>query len=119
MDDEEDVREVAEDFALALNCDIVCVPNGEEAVQVYKEALEKGEKFDIVFVDLTVVGGMGGEETLNELKKIDPDVKVVVSSGYAHSAAMSDFRKRGFVNVLPKPYLLEDFKRVIFESLAG
>ena len=117
MDDEEDVRDVAEDFALALNCDIVCVPNGEEAVKVYKEALEKGEKFDIVFVDLTVVGGMGGEETLKELKKIDPDVKVVVSSGYAHSAAMSDFRKRGFVNVLPKPYLLEDFKRVIFESL--
>ncbi len=119
MDDEEDVRDVAEDFALALNCHIVCVPNGEEAVKVYKEAFEKGEKFDIVFVDLTVVGGMGGEETLKELKKIDPDVKVVVSSGYAHSAAMSDFRKRGFVNVLPKPYLLEDFKRVIFESLTN
>ncbi len=117
MDDEEDVRDVAEDFAIALNCEIICVPNGEEAVKEYKKMLDKGEKFDIVFVDLTVVGGMGGEETLKELKKIDPDVKVVVSSGYAHSAAMSEFKKLGFVNVLPKPYLLEDFKRVIFESL--
>ncbi|WP_201327291.1 PAS domain S-box protein [Thermotomaculum hydrothermale] len=118
MDDEEDVRDVAEDFAYALNCNIVCVANGEDAVKEYKDALNRGERFDIVFVDLTVVGGMGGEETLKELKKIDPDVKVVVSSGYAHSAAMSQFKKLGFVNVLPKPYLLEDFKRVIFESLS-
>ncbi len=118
MDDEEDVREVAEDFALTLNCELVSVENGEEAVKVYKESIEKGEKFDIVFVDLTVVGGMGGEETLKELKKIDAEVKVVVSSGYAHSAAMSEFAKIGFANVLPKPYLLEDFKRVIIESLS-
>ncbi len=118
MDDEEDVRDVAEDFAFALNCEIVCVPNGEEAIKEYKEMLEKGERFDLVFVDLTVAGGMGGEDTLKELKKLDPDVKVVVSSGYAHSAAMSEFRKLGFVNVLPKPYLLEDFKRVIIDSLS-
>ncbi len=118
MDDEEDVREVAEDFALALNCKLVSVENGEEAIKVYKESMEKGEKFDLVFVDLTVVGGMGGEETLKELKKIDPNVKVVVSSGYAHSAAMSQFKKIGFVNVLPKPYLLDDFKRIIIESLS-
>ncbi len=118
MDDEPDVREVAEDFAFALNCNLIAVENGEEAIKVYKEAFDKGERFDLVFVDLTVAGGMGGEETLERLKEIDPDVKVVVSSGYAHSSAMAEFRKRGFVNVLPKPYLLEDFKRVIKESLS-
>ncbi len=118
MDDEEDVREVAEDFAYALNCKMVTVANGEEAVKAYKDAMHDGEHFDIVFVDLTVVGGMGGEDTLKKLLEIDPNVKVVVSSGYAHSAAMSDFEKLGFINVLPKPYLIEDFKRVIVESLS-
>jgi DNA-binding NarL/FixJ family response regulator len=59
-------------------------------------------------MDLTIPGGMGGEETVKELKKIDPEAKVVVSSGYSNDAVLSRHEEYGFCAALTKPWRLEE-----------
>jgi two-component system cell cycle sensor histidine kinase/response regulator CckA len=63
--------------------------------------------FDAVILDLTVKGGMGGEETLKRLLEIDPGVLAVVSSGYSGNAVVANYREHGFATFLNKPYKLE------------
>jgi PAS domain S-box-containing protein len=84
------------------------VPDGESAIESFREAEETGNPFDVVVLDLTVPGGMGGREALKKLREINPDVKAIVASGYSNDPVMSNFRKYGFSSVLPKPYSIED-----------
>ena len=70
--------------------------------------MAKGRPFDIVILDLTVRGGMGGAETIKKLLELDPNVKAVMSSGYSSDdAATADYRKQGFTAFLKKPYVEE------------
>ena len=55
-------------------------------------------------MDLTVTGGMGGQEAMAELVKFDPEIKAIVSSGYSTDAVMSEYEKYGFKAVMPKPF---------------
>ncbi len=113
MDDEEMVLEVVKEMLQLLGHEVVGVKDGKEAVEAYKEAKQKGNPFDIVILDLTVPGGMGGDETLKELKKIDPDVKAIVSSGYSNDPIMSEYEKYGFKAVVPKPYGMDELKEAL------
>lgn len=61
-------------------------------------------------MDLTVPGGMGGLETIEQLRRIDPSVTAIVSSGYSDSSAMADFAQFGFQAVISKPYTLAEFR---------
>jgi CheY-like chemotaxis protein len=56
--------------------------DGSEAVEMFVRSRDTGRPFDVVILDLTVKGGMGGEEALGLLREIDPTVHAVVSSGY-------------------------------------
>ena len=75
-----------------------------EGVNFYREKLEAGERFDLVILDLTLPGGMGGKEALKKLIEIDPTVNAIVSSGYATDATMSRYQDFGFRGVIAKPY---------------
>jgi two-component system cell cycle sensor histidine kinase/response regulator CckA len=70
-------------------------------------------------MDITVPGGMGGKEAIKELLAIDPDVKAIVSSGYAQDPIMSNYKQYGFAGVVPKPYNLEEMSRELHKVLAG
>ena len=72
-----------------------------------------------MIMDLTVPGGMGGCETLEALRQLDPAVKAIVSSGYSGDAALADFRAFGFQARIAKPYEIEEFTRTVCEVLAG
>ena len=79
----------------------------------------KSEKpYDLVFLDLTVPGGMGGLETLEALREIDPDVKAVVASGYINDPAMINYEEVGFVGQLGKPFDLEELSDLV-EGVLG
>jgi nitrogen-specific signal transduction histidine kinase/CheY-like chemotaxis protein len=108
MDDEEMLRNVTRDILKMLGCEVEVAGNGEEAIQLYAKARQAGAPFGAVILDLTIKGGMGGKETLQHLKEIDPDVRAIVASGYANDPVMSNFREYGFLDALPKPYQLKD-----------
>jgi CheY-like chemotaxis protein len=104
MDDEEIVRYVAGGILEETGYEVAYAENGEEAIRLYQEAMAAGHSFDVVLMDLTVPGGMGGKECIHRIREIDPDVKAIVSSGYAEDPVMAEYRDHGFSEVVPKPY---------------
>lgn len=107
MDDEEAVRGVIGDLLRAAGYQVECVGDGTEAVDRYRKALERGEPFDMVILDLTVPGGMGGKDAVEHLLRLDPDVNAIVTSGYSDDPVMAQFRQHGFRARLTKPYEIE------------
>ncbi len=117
MDDEQVVRDLAAELLTAVGCQVQTAPDGKEALELYCKSLCNGGRFDVVIMDLTVPGGMGGKETMKKLLEIDKDVRAIVSSGYSHDPIMADFKKHGFVGVVAKPYkapqLVAELRRVL------
>ena len=118
MDDEESVRQTANEMLIFLGYDVELAGDGTEAVRLYKEALLSDRSFNVVITDLTVRGGMGGKIAVSELIKVDPDVKAIVSSGYS-SDALSDYKKFGFYDVIAKPYTLQGLGKVLSRAIGG
>ncbi len=104
MDDDELVRDSLGQMVETLGYRSEFAIDGKEAVEAYRNALASGQPFDVVIMDLTIPGGAGGKETIEKLKKVNPRVKAIVSSGYFHDPVLANYRDYGFRAVLPKPY---------------
>ncbi len=117
MDDEEGLRKLLATILGKLGYEVVTARDGAEAIALCEDAKASGLGFDAALLDLTVSGGMGGIEAAAKLKECDPALKLIVSSGYSDSAVMSDFRKYGFDDVVPKPWVIDEvsevFRRVL------
>ena len=113
MDDEEYIRDVLDGMLSHLNIDTRFANDGTEAVKIYTEQMKIGKRFNAVILDLTIPGKMGGEDTLKELRSIDPNVKAIASSGYSNDPIMTNYEKYGFAAVLPKPYELQALQRIM------
>jgi PAS domain S-box-containing protein len=117
MDDEEPISLMASLLLQRIGLEVELARDGAEAVDKYKAAHAAGRRFDLVVLDLTVPGGMGGREAIGELNRIDPTVKAIVSSGYSSDPVMANFRAYGFRGVVAKPYRIDDFVRVLRDVL--
>jgi PAS domain S-box-containing protein len=117
MDDMEAMMMVAGEILQVLGYEVELSTNGEEAIEAYKKAKECGQPFDAVVFDLTVPGGMGGEEACRILLEYDPDLIAVASSGYSTSNVMSDYEASGFKGVVPKPYRIKDMSDTLHRLL--
>jgi len=117
MDDEPLVLSVARQILKHLGYEVETASDGAEALRVFQNARESGRPFDVVIVDLTVPGGIGGIETLEALKRVDPAVRVVVSSGYSSDPIMADYARHGFCGVVAKPYTVSELNRAISEAV--
>jgi signal transduction histidine kinase/CheY-like chemotaxis protein len=113
MDDEEQLRTLATRMLQRLGYTASAVPDGEAAIVTYKAAMDAGEPFDAVLMDLTIPGGMGGAEAVGRVLELDPQAKVLVSSGYANSPTMSEYKTHGFVGVLCKPFVMADLRAAL------
>ncbi len=117
MDDEEMVRDIASEMLLHLGLEPEPVHEGKQAVARYREAMNQGRKFDLVIMDLTIPGGMGGKEAVQEILKLDPDARVIVSSGYSNDPIMSAFEKYGFCAAVIKPFQLQELAEAVNTAL--
>jgi PAS domain S-box-containing protein len=118
MDDEEPILKMAERLMRRMGLEFEAVADGKAAIERYKAAKESGRPFDLVVMDLTIPGGMGGREAISVLRAYDPKVRAIVSSGYSSDLAMSDFRKHGFRGMVAKPYDIAELASVICVVLA-
>ncbi len=117
MDDEEIIRDMAVVLLKRFGLSVECANDGAEAVEKYRAALAEKKSYDLVIMDLTVPGGMGGLAALRVLREIDPRVKAVVSSGYSSDPVLANYREHGFAAMVAKPYEVTDFARVLREVL--
>ncbi|MBV9010390.1 MAG: PAS domain S-box protein, partial [Verrucomicrobia bacterium] len=117
VDDEEAIRELVEFTLNHLGYDVATAESAIAGLELYRERLEQGKRFDAVILDLTLPGGMGGREALKRLIEIDPAVNAIVSSGYATDATMSRYQDYGFRGVIAKPYEASELGRVVRETI--
>jgi two-component system cell cycle sensor histidine kinase/response regulator CckA len=119
MDDDRMILELSTQMLEYLGHVVVTCEEGESALQEYAKAMQEGDPFDLVIMDLTIPGGMGGEKAVRELLKLDPEAKAVVSSGYSNDKVMADHIRHGFKAVIIKPYQIEDLDKAIRATLAS
>ncbi len=117
MDDDENVRVMAASMLRKCGYVVDFADDGLAAIDKYAAALERGEPFDVVIMDLTVRGGMGGKEALRKVLEIDPHAKVVVASGYSTDPVMAEYDRFGFKGRLVKPFLMRDVEEELARVL--
>ena len=117
MDDEEILRQVIGEMLTFLGFRVSCARDGDEAIGLYVKAKEDGDPFDVVIMDLTIPGGMGGREAVQKLIEIDPAAKAVVASGYSNDPVMANFADYGFKAVVAKPFSIEELGEALDRML--
>ncbi|MGZ5020740.1 MAG: response regulator, partial [Chthoniobacterales bacterium] len=115
VDDEEAIRALVVFTLERLGYETAEAETAMDGVNLYRQRLEEGKRFDAVILDLTLPGGMGGKEALKHLIEIDPTVNAIVSSGYAMDATMSRYQDFGFRGVITKPYEAAELCRTVNE----
>ena len=118
MDDEQGVREVIGALLEQFGHRLEFASNGEQAIENYRAALETGEPFDVVILDLTVRRGMGGRETIDRLRALDPGVQAIVVSGYSNDPVMADHEAYGFQSCVSKPFELQELAVAVDDIVA-
>ncbi len=118
MDDEPIIRTILCKQLRVLDYEVDSVEEGSEAIRSYKNANRSGKPFDAVILDLTIPGGIGGKATIKKLLEIDPEVKAIVSSGYANDPVMADHINYGFKSVLAKPHGIYELDETLQKIIA-
>lgn len=113
LDDEAMIANLLVRFLTKIGHSVVTASNGAEAISSWLSAVKEGQRFDLAILDLTIPGGMGGKEVLDELRAKDPSIRAVASSGYSVESVMSDYQAHGFVGRLNKPYGIQDVKHLL------
>ncbi|MFH0975248.1 MAG: ATP-binding protein [Spirochaetota bacterium] len=113
MDDELIVINTTSSMLKQLGFEVDHALNGEEAIAKYKNRYSSGNPFDLVIMDLTIPGSMGGKEAIKILTGFDPSVKAIVSSGYSNDPVMAEYKAHGFSGVIVKPYGVRDLAELI------
>lgn len=113
MEDEAGARKMLAKMLGALGYEIATCRDGEAAQEIYKQALDSGNPFKVVILDLTIAAGTGGKETIQRLIELDPEVKAIVSSGYSNDPIMANFREYGFSGIVAKPYSINELSFIV------
>lgn len=113
VDDEDAVRTTATLILEKLGYEVISAKNGKEGVDLFRE---KHEEIDLVFLDM-MMPEMSGTESFDAMKKIDPDVKVVIASGFSQNNEVDRLLKEGLVEFINKPYRMSSLSQILHREL--
>lgn len=119
MEDEETIREVTGEMLSHFGYEVAFARDGAEALALYQHAKDAGRPFDVLVMDLTIPGGMGGKETIKRLLELDPQARAIVASGYANDPIIAEFKQYGFCERIAKPYKSEELHRILHRVITG
>ncbi|MDP2316483.1 MAG: response regulator [Pseudomonadota bacterium] len=119
MDDEPQVRAVAYLSLVRLGYQVTLAMHGVQAIANYRTAMAEGHPYQLVFLDLTVQGGMGGRQTLAQLQALDPDVRAIAVTGHTDDPLLATFAAHGFAGAMTKPYTVDDLGRLLQPDTAS
>ena len=117
MDDDEQVRKISQAMLARMGHAVVLAKEGEEAVEIYQQSMNSGTPIDLTIMDLTIPGGLGGKDAVKKILSINPQAKVIVSSGYSTDPILASFKEYGFCEALVKPFRTMDLEEVISQAL--
>jgi signal transduction histidine kinase/CheY-like chemotaxis protein len=119
MDDEKMVRKVVTAMLEKSGYSVETADDGKQAIEMYKQSMDAGQPlpFDVVIMDITIPGGMGGKEAIKKILAIDPKARAIVSSGYADDPVMANYAEYGFKGVVSKPYTISKLQEVLGQVL--
>ena len=117
MDDEEAIRVLLEQMLGHLGYTVEVTRNGEEAIERYVKAQTLNQPFSAVILDLTIPGGLGGKDTIQRLRLLDPKIRAIVSSGYSNDPVLSNYRSFGFQGMVAKPFRLDELSEALYQLL--
>ncbi|MGZ6275350.1 MAG: ATP-binding response regulator [Syntrophales bacterium] len=113
VDDEDMIVEVSRELLEVLGYHVHVAKNGRDAIEIYKE---KQNEIDVIILDM-IMPGMSGEEIFEVLKSINPDVRVILSSGYSINGKAKEIMKRGCKAFIQKPFQMGDLSDKIQKVL--
>jgi PAS domain S-box-containing protein len=117
MDDEEIIRQSVGKILDTLGYSVECTRDGKETLAFLTEEIRAGRSFSAILLDLTVPGGMGGKEVAVEIRKMNIDIPLFVTSGYSNDPVMSNPTKYGFTDSICKPFIIDDFAAMLNRHL--
>lgn len=117
MDDEETIQVISREMLEYLGYEVSAAMDGAEAIEIYSQKLKDGSPIDIVIMDLTIPGAMGGKEAVRHILKIDQDARVIVSSGYSDDPVIQNFQEYGFTATISKPYQLTELSEILVKTM--
>ena len=120
MDDEAPIRDIACRLLGHIGvAAVAAAPDGAAALSLYQNAMLENKPFSAVILDLTVIGGKGGIETLGQLRELDHGVKAILSSGYTSANTIEEYQKLGFCGFIDKPYTLIQLKEILAKVIGN
>ena len=119
MDDDEMIRDMANTMLTSIGYKVECAKDGNEAIETYIKAKEEGNTFDVVLMDLTIPGGMGGKRAIKKLHETEPKAKAVIYSGYSNDPILANCKKYGFKGFVSKPFKIEELNEVLERVING
>jgi len=117
MDDNETLIKVTTIMLKRAGYSVDVAYDGKQAIKIYKQALNNGNKFDVVIMDLIIPNGIGGQEAVKSILEIDPKARVIISSGYSDKPVMENYSDYGFKGVLAKPYTMKRLQDIMTQIL--
>jgi PAS domain S-box-containing protein len=118
MDDDDTLRKLYGQALCLLGHEVELVEDGQLAIAAFRNAIDQGHPFDLVFLDLTIRDGMGGREAVKALQKIKPDVRAIVMSGYGEDPVVAHYNRYGFAGILNKPFDIRQVEQVLLDTLS-
>ena len=116
LDDEKTILDVAHKMLSRLGYEVSGAIFLEQAIEMYRESIRKGRKYNAVILDLSELGGSEGYG-LKLWKEVDPDVKAIISSGYADDPIFENYKNYGIKAALKKPYDIAQLSKILYEVL--